>query len=102
ERLPPPIRDVAIEMMLGFDAASVATTTRFLASNAQPIDTVSELASIDAPVMIVPGIDPEHPAEVADLYARHVRRPVVVDPTSTELAERIGQFCDGLDWHPER
>jgi len=99
ERLPPPIRDAAIEMMLGFDAGSVATTTHFLATNAQPIDTVSELALIDAPVMIVPGIDPEHPAEVADLYARHVRHAIVVDPTSADLPERIGRFCDGLDWH---
>jgi len=96
ERLPPPIRDVAIEMMLGFDAASLAATTRFLASNVQPIGTVRELASIEVPVMLVPGTDAEHPPEVADLYARHLRRPVFVDPASADLTERIARFCDGL------
>src|SRR5690606_3771556 len=71
EPLPPAIRDVAIEMMLGFDAASVAATTRFLASNQQPMASVRELASINVPVMVLPGVDPQHPAEVASLYARH-------------------------------
>src|SRR5882724_11620414 len=78
ETLPPPIRDVAIRMMLGFDAASVAATTRFLAMNEQPMESVRELESIDVPVMVLPGIDPEHPAEVASLYAEHLRRPTVV------------------------
>jgi 3-oxoadipate enol-lactonase len=98
ERLPPPVRDVAIEMMLSFDTASVAATTRFLASSAQPISTVNELAAIDAPVMIVPGIDAEHPAEVADLYARHLRKRVVIDATSTDMPEQISRFCNALDW----
>jgi 3-oxoadipate enol-lactonase len=96
DRLQPPIRDVAIEMMLGFDAASVAATTRFLASNAQPIETVGELANIDVPAMVVPGSDEEHPAEVADLYARHLRRAVVADPTRPDLVDEIAAFCHGL------
>jgi 3-oxoadipate enol-lactonase len=98
ERLPPPIRNVAIAMMLSFDAASVATTTRFLASSAQPIGSVNELAAIDVPVMVVPGIDAEHPAEVAELYAHHLRNPVVIDAASTELPAQISRFCSALDW----
>lgn len=94
ESLPAPIRDVAIQMMLGFDAASVAATTRFLASNAQPMATVSELAAIDVPVLLVPGTDPQHPAELAELYARHLRHPLVVDSTSPDLMERVVKFCD--------
>lgn len=98
EQLPPPIRDAAIEMMLGFDPASVASTTQFLASNTQPITTASELAAIDVPVAIVPGVDAEHPRDVADLYARHARRPVVIDPTSADPIDQLARFCDGLDW----
>jgi pimeloyl-ACP methyl ester carboxylesterase len=97
ERLPPPIRDAAIAMMLGFDAASVAATTGFLASTAQPMGTVRELEAIAAPVMIVPGVDPEHPAEVATLYARHLRHSVLVDPLRPDLVEEVARFCDGLD-----
>jgi pimeloyl-ACP methyl ester carboxylesterase len=98
EPLPAPIRDVAIGMMLGFDPASVAATTRFLASDAQPFASARELAAIGVPVMIVPGTDPQHPAEIADLYARHARHPAVVAATSPDLVEQIAGFCDGLDW----
>jgi pimeloyl-ACP methyl ester carboxylesterase len=96
ERLPPQIRQRAIEMMLGFDAASVAASMRFLASGAQPMGAAQELASIDAPVLLVPGADPEHPPEVAALYVQHIRRHVVVDPASADLAERIEAFCGAV------
>jgi hypothetical protein len=46
----------------------------------------------------VPGIDAEHPAEVADLYARHLRKRVVIDATSTDMPEQISRFCNALDW----
>lgn len=96
-RLPPPVQEVAMEMIMGFDAASVAATTGFLASNVQPICSASELAAIDVPVLIVPGVDAEHPGEVADLYARHVRHPVF-DPRPPNLTEQVVEFCAGLDW----
>ena len=95
-RLPQPIRQRAIEMMLGFDAASVAATMRFLASGLQPIDAAQELAAIDVPVLLVPGTDAEHPPEVSRLYLQHIRRHVVVDPTSADLAERIEAFCRAI------
>jgi pimeloyl-ACP methyl ester carboxylesterase len=93
QRLPEPIRSRAIEMTVSFDPASVAATTRFLASGAQPIESVQELASIDAPVLLVPGTDAEHPPEVADLYARHLRRAVVIDAASPDVLERITAYC---------
>jgi pimeloyl-ACP methyl ester carboxylesterase len=96
ERLPEPIRARAIEMMASFDPASVAATTRFLASGAQPIGSVEELASIAAPVLLVPGMDAEHPAELADLYARQLRRAVIVDATSPDVLERIREHCRDL------
>ncbi|HRC08592.1 MAG TPA: alpha/beta hydrolase [Miltoncostaeales bacterium] len=99
DSLPPPIRDVAIEMMLAFDAGSVAATTRFLARNEQPMESVRELEAIDVPVMVLPGIDPQHPAEIAALYAQHLRHPVVVAQNAPDTLEKVTQFCDDLDWN---
>jgi pimeloyl-ACP methyl ester carboxylesterase len=98
EALPPPVRDVAVAMMRDFDAGSVAATTRFLASGAQPMASVSELEAIGVPVLLVPGTDPQHPAEIAELYARHLRQPVLVAPNEADLAESVARYCDALDW----
>jgi hypothetical protein len=102
DSVPAPVRDVAIEMMLGFDAASVAATTRFLARGEQPMGSVRELESIDVPVMVLPGIDPQHPAEIAALYAQHLRHPVVVEQTAPDMIEKMTRFCSDLDWDPGR
>jgi 3-oxoadipate enol-lactonase len=95
DALPLPIRDVALEMALSFDPQSVAATTRFLATNAQPMNTARELETIEVPVMVLPGIDPEHPVEVAQLYARHLRSPVLVEQTAVDCVERLAAFCAG-------
>jgi 3-oxoadipate enol-lactonase len=97
DALPLPIRDRAIAMLRGFDAGSVAATTRFLASNAHPFATAGELTAVQVPALIVPGTDPEHPAEVAELYARYLPRATVVDAGSEEFSARIGAFCAALD-----
>lgn len=55
DRLPHPLRARAIEMVRGFDPASVAATTRFLASCVRPIETAHDLGSIDVPVLLIPG-----------------------------------------------
>lgn len=85
EPLPPAIRDVALAMASRFDPASVAATTRFLASGAQPFERLDELAALSMPAIVVPGTDPEHPAAIAGLYARTLPRAVLVEP-SAELA----------------
>lgn len=100
DSLPAPIRDVAIEMMLGFDAGSVAATTRFLARNEQPMESVRELEAISVPVVVLPGIDPQHPAEIAALYVQHLRHSVVVEQTAPDMKEKITRFCSELDWGP--
>lgn len=94
ESLPEPVRAKAIEMMLGFDAASVAATTRFLATNAQPMKSAEELSAIRIPVMIIRGNDPQHPANVADLYARYLNEAEIVEPTSMDLDDRLTKFCE--------
>ncbi|HLL25998.1 MAG TPA: hypothetical protein VK427_27860, partial [Kofleriaceae bacterium] len=38
------------------------------ASGAQPFTDCSELAAIAAPTLVVPGVDPQHPREVAEVY----------------------------------
>lgn len=98
ESLPQPVRNVAIEMMLGFDAASVAATTRFLAMGKQPMASVHELEAIDVPVMVLPGIDPQHPAEIAALYTRHLRHSIVVEQCAPDMIMKLVQFCTDLDW----
>jgi pimeloyl-ACP methyl ester carboxylesterase len=102
ETLPLPVRNLAIEMMLGFDAASVAATTRFLALSEQPMRSVHELESIDVPVMLLPGIDPQHPAEIAALYRQHLKHPVVVEQTAPDAMTKLTQFCTNLDWRENR
>lgn len=101
EPLPAPIRDVAMEMMRSFDAASVAATTRFLATNEQPMESVRELESIDVPAVVLPGVDPQHPAAIASLYARHLRYATVIEQTASDTLGRLSQFCSDLDWRPK-
>lgn len=96
EGLPPPVRKVALEMMRGFEAASVAATTRFLALCDQPLRSAAELRAIDVPVLVLPGVDAQHPAEIAHLYAQHLRRPVVADLQARDLPERLAGYCDAL------
>jgi len=93
--LPPDIRERAFELVRGFDPASLAATTRFLASGAQPFERLEELAVIEAPTLVIRGSDPEHPADLADEYARHLPR-CVIEGAESELAARVGAFCASL------
>ena len=95
ERLAEPVRELALAMLDGFDAASVATTTRFLASLAQPFEDVADLGNVTAPALIVPGTDDQHPPEVAELYAQHLPRARLASPGGVDLSELIGEFCEG-------
>lgn len=69
DALPGPIRARARAMAASFDPASVAATTAFLASGAQPFLDATELCAIAAPTLMVPGVDPTHPPELAAVYA---------------------------------
>jgi pimeloyl-ACP methyl ester carboxylesterase len=92
--LPPPIREKALAMLEGFDAASVVATSRFIASGAQPFATEDDLRSIAAPTLIVRGEDLLHPPDVSDLYAASIPGCTVA-PASADVAAEIGAFCDG-------
>lgn len=92
DALPKPVRDRAVSMASQFDPGSVAATTRFLASGVQPFHRLEDLAAIAAPTLLVPGQDAEHPAEIAELYARHLPRGEVT-PANQQPQKAIAHFC---------
>jgi len=95
DALPEEMRDRARAIVAGYDAASVAASTRFMASGAQPFARGEALAAIAAPTLLVPGTDPTHPAEVAEVYRRHLPRCMVravdVDGYAAAIADFIEQ-----------
>lgn len=95
-QLPEPIRTRALAMIERFDAASVVATSRFIASGVQPFEHEDELRGVHVPTLLVRGGDALHPPEVSDLYAELLPNHTVVAAGTTNVADRIGQFCDGL------
>jgi 3-oxoadipate enol-lactonase len=90
--LPPEIREKALAMVEGFDAASVVATSRFIASGAQPFVSTADLRSLSVPTLIVRGDDPLHPAEVSDLYAENIPGCTVAPASTSDVAAEIGAF----------
>ncbi len=86
--LPDAIRERAVAMARSFDVDSVHATTAFLASGAQPFERLRDLEALTMPCHIVPGMDPQHPAQVAEAYRAHI-------PNST-LASEVVSFSDKL------
>ncbi|HMJ55342.1 MAG TPA: alpha/beta hydrolase [Polyangiaceae bacterium] len=103
ENLPPPIRERALAMVDTFDAPSVAATTHFLASGAQPFVSTSELRGLVSPTLLVPGNDAMHPAEISERYAALIpgceALPLHRARAEDDLATAIGEFCErSADW----
>lgn len=94
ETLPAAIRQRARTVVASYDPASVATTTRFLRTGGQPFASGAELAAISVPTLLVPGIDPTHPASVADVYRRHVPRCTTRVLDGSDFAPAIIDFVD--------
>ncbi|MCA1581647.1 MAG: alpha/beta hydrolase [Acidobacteria bacterium] len=94
--LPPGMREKAVAMMEEFDPESVAATSRFIASGAQPFASPADLRSLRVPTLLVRGDDPLHPAEVSDLYEASLRDCTVVPASTTDVAAAVGAFCDRL------
>lgn len=92
DAVPADLRARARETFATYDPASVAASTRFMASGAQPFGRASELAAIDAPTLVVPGVDPYHPVEVAGVYERHVPHVRVID--TADFASAIAAFLE--------
>jgi pimeloyl-ACP methyl ester carboxylesterase len=79
--LPPEMQERARRVFATYDPASVAASTRFMASGAQPFARGEDLAAIACPALLVPGADPTHQREVADVFARHLPRCTVAETT---------------------
>lgn len=92
--LPAPVRDKALAMIEGLDAASVVATSRFIASGAQPFTEPAELRSIATPALLVRSDDPLHPAEISELYAEHLPDCRVLPASTADVPAAIGAFCD--------
>ncbi|HEX9944347.1 MAG TPA: alpha/beta hydrolase [Thermoanaerobaculia bacterium] len=92
--LPPEIREKALAMVDGFDAASVVATSHFIASGAQPFASAADLKSLAVPTLLVRGDDAIHPAEVSDLYAESIPNCRVAPASTADVAAEIGTFCD--------
>jgi pimeloyl-ACP methyl ester carboxylesterase len=94
--LPADVQARVHAMIAGFDPDSVAATTRFLASGEQPFARGEELAAIDGPALLVPGLDAYHPPEVTDVFRRHLPRCTERAITSSwdpDLAVILGDFA---------
>lgn len=92
-RLPPEVKEQALAMLAGFDARSVAATTAFLASGAQPFDSVSELQGLRVPTLVIPEGDALHPAEVASLCCSNIPSCHAC-PSLTGASKAIEDFCE--------
>jgi pimeloyl-ACP methyl ester carboxylesterase len=100
--LPPQIREKALAIVDGFDAASVVATSHFIASGAQPFTSASDLRSLSVPTLLVRGDDSIHPAEISDLYAENIPNCAVAPASTTDLAGKIGAFCDQVVYRGEQ
>jgi 3-oxoadipate enol-lactonase len=98
QALPDAIRARALAMLESFDPASVAATTRLLSST-QPFDTLEQLQAIGVPTLVIPGSDPQHPSEIATLYARSLARATLIEAQGSQLVAAIDDFCrTEVDW----
>ncbi len=68
EDQPPTLRDRMIEIASEFDPASFAATARFMISGGEPFERFEALEALTMPTLVVPGSDPVHPPELAELY----------------------------------
>ncbi len=92
DALPPAIRERARRVVATFDPASIAATTAFMASLEQPFARGAELAAITVPALVIPGIDPTHPREVAHVYRDHLPHGELHDADPTAYAHVIEAF----------
>ena len=90
QRMPPALHERARAVFATYDPASVAASTKLMASGAQPFARGEDLAKIAAPVLLIPGVDPTHPPEVANVYRSHLRACTVRD--TPDFAAAIGEL----------
>jgi 3-oxoadipate enol-lactonase len=90
--LPDGVREQAFATIAEFDAASVVTTSAFLASGRQPFASFVDLRALLVPTLLIRGNDALHPASVSELYASNIPCCTVVGPEAVDVAAAIEQF----------
>lgn len=95
-QLPEAVAERAWAIASGFDAGSVAATSRFIASGVQPFESSGELRSLRVPTLLVRGDDTVHPPGVSDLYAASLSDVTVVSAVGAEVTQAIRDFMDGV------
>jgi len=94
DTLPAEIRARARALVATFDPASIAATTAFMASGAQPFARGSDLAALTMPALVIPGTDATHPREVADVFARNLPHATVAEAELPAYAAAIEAFLE--------
>ncbi len=70
-----PAMEAHFDSMIGsLDLPSFLAANRFMAAGVQPFASLAELESVAVPTLLVPGNDPMHAPEIADLYAARIPR----------------------------
>lgn len=100
--LPEPMREKALAMIEGFDPASVAATSHFIASGAQPFTSAAELRSLQIPTLLSPGDDPIHPSEISELYTITLPNYRSAPTSPAELVSAIDVFCERIILNPDQ
>lgn len=90
DSLPAAIRERARAVVLSLDPRSVAALSCFMSSGAQPFATAAELAAIACPTLVIRGVDPQHPAALADLLAAHLAEATV--SSATDHPDAVSAF----------
>ncbi len=93
DTLPASLRERARASFAAYDPASVAASTRFMASAAQPFARNSELAAVTAPALVVPGVDATHPVEVAEVYRAHLPNSELRAVDTSIFAPALAEFA---------
>ena len=96
ENLPVPMREKALAMVEEFDGPSVAATSRFIASGAQPFSAPADLESLEVPTLLIRGDDPIHLSEVSDIYERSLPNCRAMPASTKDIPMAIGAFCDDV------
>ncbi|HEU0035232.1 MAG TPA: alpha/beta hydrolase [Kofleriaceae bacterium] len=96
DTLPVELRERARATVATYDPASVAATTRLLASGTFPFARAAELHALAVPTLLVPGIDPYHPPSIAAVFRDHVAACTVREVETPALPATIAAFLDEL------
>lgn len=94
EQVAEPYRKAAIAMALEFDPASLAASSRLLASGAQPFANVRELRLLRMPALIAHGGDAVHPRAISEAWAAALPDCRTVEPGDPQLVPALLAFCE--------